>query len=508
MRRSSFAIASLAAACAAVTPVTGAEPDPGAGVALPFEGSPGCPQGAGRTYEIGEGKPYASIGAVPWERLSAGDRVLVHWRAEPYREKILLSTRGTAAQPIRVCGVPGPGGALPVISGESAKTRPESRYPYPATQERGLVILTLRQGSRWGFKPGHLVIQGLELRSAWRGDDPSAPRTFLDADGKARPYSGNAACVFVERGEHVTIRGNVLTDCGYGLFVASGESEELLSREILVEGNHVHGNGYRGIDRRHNVYSEAAGITFQGNRFGPLRPGALGNQIKDRSAGTVVRFNWIEGGAHLLDLVEPEDAAPLLLKDPRYHDTWVYGNVMIGGPEAGSNVVHYGGDNGKTSTYRKGTLHFFHNTVVVNADQRRRWNTTLFRVETPDETVDARNNVVWRTGTTQLNLMKAKGTLRLGVNWISSGFEPWQYQDRVEGRIDGVEALLTGGEPGFAAPDAQDFRLRAGSPAAARAAPLPAGLPAAHAVVAEYVPHQRVVRRAPPTSLGALGALP
>ncbi|MBK6519857.1 MAG: hypothetical protein IPG04_38430 [Polyangiaceae bacterium] len=28
-------------------------------------------------------------------------------------------------------------------------------------------------------------------------------------------------------------------------------------------------------------------------------------------------------------------------------------------------MVHYGGDSGMLDTYRKGTLHFFNNTVVV-----------------------------------------------------------------------------------------------------------------------------------------------
>jgi hypothetical protein len=511
MRLGSLAARLVAAACTlVVTAVTRADAGTtaaGAPPPLPAEGPLACPPGNGRTYEIGEGKSYATVGAMPWEKLSAGDRVLIHWRREPYREKILISTRGTAEQPIRVCGVPGPDGALPVISGENATTRREAHYPYAATQERGLVILTLRHGSRWGFKPGYILIQGLELRSAWRGNDPTptAFRTFLDNEGKQRPYSGNAAGIFVERGEHVTIRGNTITDCGYGLFVASGGSEEVLSREILVEGNYIHGNGYEGIDRRHNVYTEAAGITLQGNRFGPLRPGALGNQIKDRSAGTIVRFNWIEGGAHLLDLVEPEDATPMLMQDPRYHDTWVYGNVMICGPEAGSNLVHYGGDNGKVSTYRKGTLHFFHNTVIVSADERKRYNTTLFRVETPDETVDARNNVVWRTGTTHLNLMKAKGRLRLGVNWISSGWAEWQYLDKKDGDIEGLDAILGGEAPGFVDAAAGDYRLTAAAPGAARAAALPADLPRDHAMVAAYVPHQRVARRPPPVSLGALG---
>jgi hypothetical protein len=477
-----------------------------------------CPAGKGRTYEVGEGRKHASLGAVPWERLSPGDRVLVHARKEPYREKILLSARGTKEQPIRVCGVAGPDGAVPVIDGAGATTRRESVYPFPPTQERGVVVVTLRRGDRWGYKPGHLVIQGLEIRGAvgavGGGEnrrDGQAPRTdantFVDNEGKTRAYNRNAACLFVERGEHITIRGNVLTDCGYGLFVASDATEEVLSREILVEGNWIHGNGYVGLDRRHNVYSEAVGITYQGNHLGPLRPGALGNQLKDRSAGTIVRYNWIEGGAHLLDLVEPEESAPMALKDPRFRDTWVYGNVLVSRPEDGSNVVHYGGDNGNPAIYRKGTLHFFHNTVVVRANEQNRWNTTLFRVETNDETVHAWNNVFWREGTTRLSLMKASGKLKLGPNWISSGYAPFQYEPKDGASVAGLDALIAGDAPGFVAPADGDYRPARASAVAREGAAPPPDLPAEHALVLQYARHRRAAPR-PPGARAALGALP
>src|SRR5207244_3168930 len=103
------------------------------------------------------------------------------------------------------------------------------------------------------------------------------------------------------------------------------------------------------------------------NHFGPLRAGSLGNNLKDRSAGTVIRYNWIEGGAHLLDLVEPEESYKIASQDPRFQRTYVYGNVLINGPTDGNNLVHYGGDNGTVNEYRKGALYFYHNTVFIHA---------------------------------------------------------------------------------------------------------------------------------------------
>src|SRR4029079_19221338 len=146
-------------------------------------------------------------------------------------------------------------------------------------------------------------------------------------------------------------------DCGNGFFCASQTSD------LLVEGCRIDDNGNSGSIFEHNNYTEALGITFQYNWFGHLKSGAGGNNLKDRSAGCVVRYNWIEGGNRQLDLVESD--YPELTGDPRYHETFVYGNVLLEtGDDGNSQVVHYGGDGGATETYRKGTLHLYANTVV------------------------------------------------------------------------------------------------------------------------------------------------
>jgi hypothetical protein len=86
---------------------------------------------AGRAaeYDIGPGQPLSRIGQVAMHDLQAGDTVRIHWRAEPYREKFRISGEGTAAQPIRVVGVPGPNGERPVIDGENATTHPGTSGP-------------------------------------------------------------------------------------------------------------------------------------------------------------------------------------------------------------------------------------------------------------------------------------------------------------------------------------------------------------------------------------------
>jgi hypothetical protein len=81
-----------------------------------------------------------------------------------------------------------------------------------------------------------------------------------------------------------------------------------------------------GSDRCHNLYIQGAGMTVQFCRIGTLRPGAGGSSLKDRSSGTVIRYNMIEAGARLLDLAEPEDTYALLSGRPDFKETYVCGN--------------------------------------------------------------------------------------------------------------------------------------------------------------------------------------
>ena len=185
---------------------------------------------------------------------------------------------------------------------------------------------------------------------------------FTDDSGNVRAYGNNAASIHIERGENIIIRGCIIRDSGNGLFASSSDTE--VARDILIEGNYIHGNGNVGRIYEHNVYTAGIGMTYQWNRFGPLLEGAGGNNLKDRSAGLVVRYNWLEGGNRQLDLVDAEDSVQIR-NDPAYGQTYVYGNILIEPEDAGNKqIVHYGGDSGQTSWYRKGTLHFYQNTLV------------------------------------------------------------------------------------------------------------------------------------------------
>jgi len=428
---------------------------------------------AAATYEVGPGQPFETPAAVPWESLQPGDVVRIHWRATPYRDKWVIARAGTATAPIVVQGVPNAAGERPIIDGNGATTR----LALDSWGEPRAVIKIGGASIPADTMPRCIVIENLDVRSA------RPPYTFVDDAGATQSYSANAAAIWIEKGEDITLRNNRLYDSGNGLFVSS--ADPFVSRDILVAGNAIFDNGNVGSLYEHNAYSEALGITYDHNYFGPTKSGAGGNNLKDRSAGLVVRYNWIEGGNRQLDLVETDSA--IVQGDLSYRSTFVYGNVLVETDGSGNRqITHYGGDNGTTSKYRKGTLYFYNNTMVSYRTDR----TTLFRLSTNEERADVRNNLFYvvASGTT-LSLLDATGTLDLSHNW----FKPGRVSTfgTLSGTINDAGTSVVSSTPGFRSEAGQDFRLATGSINVNAGTGLSSAVSLPEPTVAwEYVPHQ------------------
>jgi hypothetical protein len=424
-------------------------------------------------YEVGPGKPYEAIGQAPWAALQPGDTVLIHWRPEPYREKWVICLRGAEGAPITVRGVPGPDGQLPVVSGEDA-VNPQ---PLNFWNEARGVIKIGGANTPADTMPAYIVIENLEIRSA------RPPFKFTDRNGAIASYAMNAAAVYVEKGEHLTIRNCVLRDSGNGLFIGSSAANP--TRDVLVESNFIFDNGNQDSGYEHNSYTEALGIVFQFNCYGRLRDGALGTNLKDRSAGLVVRYNWIEGGNRQLDLVDA-GAAPLI-SSPEYRAAYVYGNILIEPAGDGNRqIVHYGGDSASRDNYRKGTLYFHHNTVVSTRTDR----TTLFRLSTNEESCEARNNIFYVSAAGRtMSLVDSSGTLRLSRNWAKPGWVATF--GTLDGRIEDDWTTLAGESPGFVNESEQEFGLAADSSLINAGGALPEQVLPDHAVTKQYGKHLR-----------------
>jgi hypothetical protein len=419
------------------------------------------------TYRVGPSQPLASIGAVPWDSLNAGDTVFIHYRATPYNEKWVLCRQGTQASPIVVRGVPDNSGLRPIIEGINATTRTRLNY---WNETRGLIKIGGANAPP-DLMPQYITIENLDIKSARQ------PYHFIGRSGDT-PYDKNAAAVYIEKGEHLIIRNCVLRDCGNGLFCGAQTAD------LLVEGCYIYDNGADSSIYEHNNYTEATGIVFQFNHFGPLRTGCLGNNVKDRSAGCVVRYNWIESGNRQLDLVDSD--YPELYDLPAYRATHVYGNVLIEPDGAGnSQICHYGGDSGDTTRYRKGTLYFYHNTVVST----RAGNTTLFRLSSTVETVDARNNIFYVTAAgSRLAILDDEGTVDLYHNWLKTG---WSVShSNSSAKVIAVSGNLTGSEPGFANFTEQNFRLAFNSACIDIGTTLAAAVLPTYDCLYEYQKHQ------------------
>ena len=426
------------------------------------------------SYEIGPGKTYPNIGDVPWESLVAGDTVLIYYRAEAYKEKWVLCRQGSEAEKIAVRGVPDSSGNLPVIDGRDATTRQQLNY---WNEDRS--ILKIGGASiPPDTMPRHIVIENLEIRSG------RPPFVYTSDSGATGTYISNAAAIFIEKGEHITLRNCIFRDCGNGFFSASQSSN------IVVEGCYLYDNGNIGSVFEHNSYTESSDILFQFNRYGPLRLGCDGNNLKDRSKGTVIRYNWIESGNRQLDLVDSGTSS--FYSAPEYRTTFVYGNILIEPDGAGnSQIVHYGGDSGNATRYRKGNLYFFNNTVVST----RSGNTTLFRLSTDDETVHCENNIFYVAAPgNRLAILNEDGTAELDSNWLKTSWRT--SHSNPSATVNENFGNITGDVPGFIDLASQDFSLLATSICINAGGSVIVSTFPSHVVDREYAKHQHgAVRR-------------
>lgn len=422
-------------------------------------------------YHVGPHQALAEIEQVPWESLNAGDTVNIHWRSEPYRSKWVLCRQGTAGNPISVRGISNESGELPVIDGIDAKTRGQLNF---WNEDRGVIKIGGANNPP-DTMPRHITIENLDIRSG------RPPYRFTGRHGET-PYRSNAASVYIEKGEHIVVRGCVLRDSGNGLFIGGDV------KHAMIDSCYIYDNGIEGSIYEHNTYTTASGLVYQFNRFGKLRTGCLGNNLKDRSAGLVVRYNWIEDGNRQLDLVDSSGHDPSV----DYHTTLVYGNVLIEHDgEGNSQIVHYGGDSGSTGRYRKGTLYFYHNTVV----SYRGGNTTLFRLSTNDESVECWNNILYVTAPgSRFALINDAGAAVFHRNFIKPNWTV-SHSGSISGTVTVMADTIAGENPYFTDIDKKDFFLDDRSLCVDQAIPLPFPALSDHAVRYQYLPHRTFGQR-------------
>ncbi len=433
---------------------------------------------AQNTYNVGPGQPLASVGAVPWNALQAGDTVNIHWRSTPYHEKIILSRSGTASQPININGVPGPQGALPILDATNATSSPNSpQFGYPPIQDSGLIVVF--HDNAGSPNPSFININGLQLQGANPGT------AFKGYANDNRTYSPGSGGVWVMGAADITIKNCTIINNGNGVFAKTGNG--LITYRLTLDGNTISGNGVSGSYLEHNSYIEAYGATYQFNKYGLLRNGSAGNNLKDRSSSTIIRNNYFLNGGHILDLNEPQDGFDDISQDPNYLKTYVYGNVMISDQDGPTLLVHFG-DGGGVGNYRDGaTLYFYNNTLISKANQSARWRTNLFQMEHRNLSVDARNNILLNIPNTPGNTptLFELGTVAGNINfpttnWVSAGWllsYQHEFGNPFDGTITGTENFFSpvNNNPGFVDLVTYNVRLKEDSNARDKGSALASG---------------------------------
>ncbi len=441
------------------------------------------------TYNVGPDQTYKNIVDVPWASLTAGDMVNIYYRSTPYKEKFAITGTGTESAPITVRGILGPNGERPVIDGQNAVTR-SGAGGY--NQVRGVVNIG-------GFDnhASYVVVENLEIRNG------HTPNKFTNGSGASVSYNVMSAGIFIEASYHITVRNNVIHNCGNGFFVASNSSDGLntVSKDILVESNNFYGNGNLNSITEHNSYCEAINITYQYNRYGPLLDGARGYCLKDRSSNTVIRYNWIEGGRMEISLDEAQDASPEISAATNYNKAYIYGNILIKtdfsvGGWADDQMVGFGGDQGGELPMRKGPLYISNNTFITQMNVKPKTSsgnfdrTCVLSISGGAVSVDIRNNIFHKTGTAALSFLndnnpETPSVVALKNNWLNDG-----WVKSLEGSENVAETsdinTITGTSPGFKNLESGEYQLVTGSACVNAGTALDGGV----TIMQEYLKHQ------------------
>lgn len=433
-------------------------------------------------HEIGAGKTYTTLGALDWSILKPGDTVKVY--SGTYAEKIAITSRGhEGGGNITIQGVDN-GGGLPIITGLEATT--DSQFSIGHTfEDLALVHFGKRLAQANGHQAGYIIFENFVLQAAYQNNSPA---TYTAADAGTRSYVQGAAGIYFGRADNIHILNCEITNCSNGIFGAADGSDVRDLADVLIENCYLHGNGTPAGFSEHNIYMEGARTTYLGNRIAALRATSGGSCLKDRGPGLVVKANWIEGAARLLDIVETQNGITRFLKDPAYGISYVWGNVFKNAGEA-SIPIHYGGDSSGDWYYRKGYLFFSHNTFANKFNAATQFRVHWFFVSSPSGVCIPTNNIFWVEKATgpgsrpEVDLFaddtgNVDATGLFGVNFVTPGWHTAQVGITFVGKAAGTAAFVSPdlNLPGFTA-EGSDYSPGGGAAVIGLGSRLPADHP-------------------------------
>lgn len=444
-----------------------------------------------RTFDVGPGMTYTELDTVPWSTLVAGDVVNIYYRPTPYVCKVGIGSQGTATDRIIINGVTDANGNRPIISGDGARTASGSMisgdevFGGPAYQSLGVITL-VKKSIQFAQKPAYITLQNLHVTGA------NAGVASYDNLGSSIPWDSFACGIWISTSSYIDVINCISENNCVGFFTNSMQGGiDYNCDNIRVLYNRFYGNGVVNDDHQHNVYFQCYTSLFEGNYIGYLRPGAQGAAYKSRCGNEIVRYNWIEGGGSLLDMVQADGFFDGMVTMPNYDTSWVYGNVLITDETKGDaayRLIHFGGDNqgeqgqaaplDTSPTNYRMHLYFWNNTIYSHGTTGA--NQYLLKLSYKEQVCDWWNNIVHQPGTKSLHIMHYSGTLNIrgkNIFYSPNGLDDWAPEtDGSLMTITRFDAPIIA-DPTFVNDQAYDFTPGTGSPALDLYSTLPANLP-------------------------------
>lgn len=475
--------------------------------------SPGV--GTPQTYELGTGQAFETWNDLP--ELGPGDVVNVHPRT--YVEAVLFPWRGTPDNPITIRGT----GtfATSVLDGSSAIAT-DLYVARPAVYGIGLFVIGAKSGATFGYAPGNIIIDNLRFTRAY--DNTGSGKVVIN--GTPQDWAPDSAGVYAVSVNNVTISNCQIDDNANGVFMASTSSQGRIVTDVILDSNYVFGNSSTNgsVLFSHNTYIEAIRATYTGNRYGPTRTGGFGVGLKDRSTHTVVRYNFIEGGATQLQLPEAQNSMALAQSLPSYRRSDVVGNTLYTPPFNPNSPIWYGGDQGLPSIQRNGICYFAFNTCVSKNDKGSEplvFKTNCLRVGATSNVIDARNCILTNIpvtagfdppdfGMTSSSVSGGIAFLYTQDSWVPVNyFQTTSGDYTFTGVLQNDTTLLHGSgfDPGFLDPDTNLYAALIGSEPDGAAGAYPARLVPINKQF-DTGAFRGTLTRATLTTLGAYPAVP
>ena len=353
------------------------------------------------TYEVGPGKPYATLDDVAW-MLEPGDVVTVQGD-HTYPGNVVFENSGTNAAKITIVGIR-VNGKRPRLSG-------------------GYNTMEIRANN--------YVIEGFDLTG------------------------GSGRCLY-HHGHNNKVRDTVVHDCPKQ-GILGGDYD---TGSLTLEWVEVYGCGGGQYD--HQIYMSQDQSVYPDTVFRMqhcyLHDGNGGNNVKSRASRNEIYSNWIEGAYyHELELIGPEGQDPWVVRE----DSDVVGNVIK--KNQGTHfAVRVGGDSSEGES--NGRYRFVNNTFLLRPGSNAAFrlyegvesiqmhNNVFYRLGGGGVKVMDSSEVNWTTGNAVIAGSK---------NWLASGSTsvPGQWT----GTITGANAPFTNVNTNSLRPAAGSAIINAGN---------------------------------------------